>query len=303
MMTGWLVVNGFLQSAKFDELIQLFCEAADRLQVRLQVIRNSECLVKLGNQNDREEESLWEQKDKPDFVIFWDKDILLANYLESMGVPVYNSSDSIAVCDDKRKTHLVLHRAGIPMPQTLLSPMTYNNIGYPDIEFLDQVESALTYPMVIKEAFGSFGEQVYMAQNREQMEQIVQTAGSHELIFQQFIISSRGRDLRLQVVGDRVTGAMYRYSETDFRANITAGGHMRMYQPSDEEIRLAVCAAKAVGCDFAGVDLLFGENGPVVCEVNSNAHFKNLMDCCGINTAEEILHYVVQQSERDRCRG
>ena len=48
MMTGWLVVNGFLQSAKFDELIQLFCEAAHRLQVRLQVIRNSECLVKLG---------------------------------------------------------------------------------------------------------------------------------------------------------------------------------------------------------------------------------------------------------------
>lgn len=52
-----------------------------------------------------------------------------------------------------------------------------------------------------------------------------------------------------------MTGAMYRYSETDFRTNITAGGHMRMYQPSDEEIRLAVCAAKAVGCDFAGVDL------------------------------------------------
>lgn len=293
MRTGWLVVNGFLKSAKFDELIHLFCQAADRYPVRLQVIMNSECLVRLGDRNGRKEE--------PDFVIFWDKDILLAEYLESRGIPVFNSSHSIAVCDDKRKTHLALYKAGIPMPQTIFSPMTYCNVGYTDFRFLDKVEQVLTYPMIVKEAFGSFGEQVYLVENREQMEQIVKKTGSHELIFQQFVAASRGRDLRLQVVGDRVAGAMYRYSESDFRANISAGGHMRAYEPSKEEIKLAVCAARAVGCDFAGVDLLFGDTGPVVCEVNSNAHFKNLMDCSGINTAEEILRYVVQESEKAGC--
>ena len=51
-------------------------------------------------------------------------------------------------------------------------------------------------------------------------------------------------------------------------------------------------AARAVGADFAGVDLLFGSSGALLCEVNSNAHFKNLMDCTGVNTAEKILDYI-----------
>ena len=117
---------------------------------------------------------------------------------------------------------------------------------------------------------------------------------------QQYIAASRGKDIRIQVVGDQVVGAMYRYSETDFRANVTAGGHMCDYEPSEEERRLAIRAARAVGCDFAGVDLLFGEDGPLVCEVNSNAHFKNLLDCSGVNTAEEIMRYVIQQQDNQK---
>lgn len=296
-MTGWLVVNAFLRSAKFDELAGMFCDAADRFSVRLRVKKNSDCLVDITG-SDRE--SFLMPEEKPDFVIFWDKDILLAEYLESLGIPVYNSSHSIGVCDDKRKTHLALYKAGIPMPRTVFSPMTYKNIGYPDLIFLDQVEKCLSYPMVIKEAFGSFGAQVWLAGDRADAEQIIENASSEELIFQRYIAASRGRDIRLQVVGDHVTGAMYRYSENDFRANITAGGHMHSYDPSEEEILLAIRAAHAVGCSFAGVDLLFGEEGPVVCEVNSNAHFKNLLDCSGVNTAEEIMQYVIQQTGRKK---
>lgn len=183
------------------------------------------------------------------------------------------------------------------MPVTILSPMTFHTIGYSDLNFLDLIQERLSFPMIVKEAFGSFGEQVYLARSRKQLEQIIKQASSTELIFQQYIAASRGRDLRLQVVGRRVIGAMYRYSDTDFRANITAGGHMRGYRPTDQEQRLAVRAAQAVGCDFAGVDLLFGEDGPVVCEVNSNAHFKNLLDCSGVNTAEEIIKYVIRQKD------
>ena len=284
MKTGWLVVNGFLRGGKFDEPARLFCEAADRYPIRLQVRKNSECLVALTEKD--------HGGDTPDFVIFQDKDILLAEHLEARGIPVYNSSHSIALCDDKRRTHLALYRAGLPMPQTIFSPMTYDNTGYSDLAFLNRVEELLPYPMIVKEACGSFGEQVYLARGREQLEQIIRDAGSLALIFQQFIASSTGRDIRLQVVGGHVIGAMYRHSESDFRANITAGGQMRAYIPSEEEKNLAVRAAAAVGCDFAGVDLLFGEDGPLVCEVNSNAHFKNLMECSGVNTAEEILDHI-----------
>lgn len=295
MMTGWLVVNGFLRSAKFDELAQMFCDAADKFSVRLKMKKNSDCLVDITG---LDEEYFLMAEEKPDFVILWDKDILLAEYLESMEIPVYNSSRSIGICDDKRKTHLILYKAGIPMPRTVFSPMTYNNIGYPDLNFLDQVEKCLSYPMVIKEAFGSFGAQVWLARDRADAEQIIENASSGELIFQRYIAASRGRDIRLQVVGDHVVGAMYRYSENDFRANITAGGHMRSYEPSEEEMLLAIRAAHAVGCSFAGVDLLFGEEGPVVCEVNSNAHFKNLLECSDVNTAEKIMQYVIQQADK-----
>lgn len=98
-------------------------------------------------------------------------------------------------------------------------------------------------------------------------------------------------------MGDKAVAAMYRFSENgDFRANITNGGSMRAYQPAPEECALAVRAVKALGLDFAGVDLLFGNGGQdcadIVCEVNSNAHFKNMYDCTGVNAAECIMGYI-----------
>lgn len=291
---GWLVVNGFLQSKKFDELTELFCRAAEQRGVRLQVIQNKECLVDTG----------WRSpKERPDFVIFWDKDILLAQYLEAQGIPVYNSSTCIAVCDDKRKTHLALYRKNLPMPQTIFAPMTYPNIGFSDFDFLEQISKKLRFPMVVKEAYGSFGNQVYLAENKKELLTLLKRLTSTELLFQEYIADSKGRDIRLQIVGDQVIGSMYRYSESDFRANITAGGKMTAYEPDEREISLARKAAKAVGADFAGVDLLFGKQGPVVCEVNSNAHFKNLLTCTGVNAAEYMIEYVLKGGNLGCMRG
>ena len=74
---------------------------------------------------------------------------------------------------------------------------------------------------------------------------------------------------------------------------------MRKYEPDAAEIRLAVNTVKALGLDFAGVDLLFsrGKNKPadMLCEVNSNAHFKNIFDCTGVNVADEIMDYIVKR--------
>lgn len=151
-------------------------------------------------------------------------------------------------------------------------------------DFLGVAEEKLTYPFVAKEAFGSFGEQVYLVQNREEVLAVMKQSDSVGI----FVSgndrkTAPGRDVRLQVVGDEVVASMYRYSENDFRANITAGGKMKDYTPSKEECELAVKASHAVGTSFAGVDLLFGKDGPIVCEVNSNAHFKNIqtMHRCG----------------------
>lgn len=283
-MKGWLVVNEFLQNQKFSELTKLFLSAAQKANLSLSVYTNAELLADT-------KELL---KQRPDFVLFWDKDIVLGNYLEAQGIPLYNSVDAIRLCDDKRLTHIALMREGIPSPRTIMAPMTYPNIGFTNHDFFEQVERELTYPFVVKEAFGSFGEQVYLVRDRKELQQRIQGTSTTELLFQEYIPESRGRDVRLQVVGDRVVASMYRYSNTDFRANVTAGGKMKNYTPSEEESSLALRAARAVGADFAGVDLLFGAEGPLVCEVNSNAHFKNIQTCAGVPVAEEIIQYICE---------
>lgn len=281
-MTGWLIVNGFLHSEKFDELTELFAEAAKEKEITLLIKSNVELLI----------DTKFKGMEKPDFVLFWDKDILLAKSLEAQGLRLYNSSHAIAVCDDKRDTHIALQKAGIPAPRTIIAPMTYDGIGFCSLSFLSKIEQRLSFPLVVKEAFGSFGEQVYLVENHTELLSLVSKCGTTKLLFQEYISYSRGRDLRLQVVGEQVVAAILRHSDSDFRANITAGGKMESYVPSREEKELALQAARAVGADFAGVDLLFGSQGPLVCEVNSNAHFKNLLTCTGKNTAEEILRYI-----------
>jgi glutathione synthase/RimK-type ligase-like ATP-grasp enzyme len=93
---------------------------------------------------------------------------------------------------------------------------------------------------------------------------------------------------------------MFRYSESgDFRANLSIGGKMMSYEPSEKQKELAIRCCEIIGLDFAGVDLLYGEGEePIVCEVNSNAHFKNIFDCTGVNAADAIMEHI-----RNKERG
>lgn len=288
-MKAWLVTNEFLHSNKFTEINQWLVEAAKKKGIELQIKTNAEILAVLGGGN--------QQKVPLDFILFWDKDVRLANYLERIGYRVMNSSQAIAACDDKSMTHLILQSKGIPMPKTVLGPMTFENIGYTNYDFLAIVERELEYPIIVKECFGSFGAQVYKAENQAQLKTLVQQIGNKPMLFQEYIASSESKDIRIHVVGDQVITAMYRYSVNgDFRANITNGGQMKPYEPTEEEKKLAIESTKALGLDFAGVDLLFGEDGKaLVCEVNSNAHFRNIYDCTGVNVADSIMEYILKK--------
>ena len=284
-MTGILVVNEFLHSMKFNEIHTWLLEAAEVQDIKMQLKTNAELLIDIN----------CESKERiADFILFWDKDVRLAYYLELLGYPVFNSSRAIGICDDKALTHLTLMNAGIPMPRTIIAPMTFDNIGYTNIIFLEEVANRIGFPMVVKESFGSFGQQVYLVQNAEELANQVRQIGTKPVLFQEFIKSSFGKDIRLQVVGNQVIASMYRYSENgDFRANLTIGGKMIPFQPTKEQSELALRCCELIGLDFAGVDMLFGkEDEPIVCEVNSNAHFKNIYDCTGVNAAEAIIAYI-----------
>lgn len=182
------------------------------------------------------------------------------------------------------------------MPRTIIAPMTYANIGYTNYDYLEKVKNTLGFPLIVKEVFGSFGRQVYMASNANELETIVKEHSKNSsLIFQKYISTSKGRDIRLQVVGDKVVAAMYRYNNSgDFRANLSNGGKVKNYTPTKEQADIAIRCCKILGLDFAGVDLLFGEEDePIICEINSNAHFKNITEVSGVSVSDYIIEYII----------
>ena len=284
-LQGLMVVNHFLKSTKFNEIYKYCWESATQNGIELNIATNADLIhyaldySKLIN--------------KYDFVLFWDKDIILANQLEMNGLRLFNSANAIADSDDKSLTFLRLKKAGLPIPKTIIAPKTFANIGYTDSEFMQDVIAQLGLPIVMKECFGSFGMQVYTFDNEQSLVDKVEELAGTPLLFQEMVKSSYGRDIRINVVGESVIASMLRTNKNgDFRSNITLGGSMEKYSPTDEEKNLAILATKAMGLDFAGVDILFGENGPIVCEVNSNPHFATTLACTGVNMANEMMAYI-----------
>jgi len=285
MLKGLMVVNAFLRTTKFDDLYHTLLDAAGQCSMALDVATNAELTpaVYTGQFN----------PEIYDFVLFWDKDAQLAAQLENIGMRVFNSSRSILACDDKALTYLKLQPHAIPMPRTVLAPKTFTNIGYPDLSFVDAAVKELGLPIVLKECFGSFGQQVYLFSDTETLKQKVAELAGTPLLFQELIKESYGHDTRINVVGGRVVASMLRRStDGDFRSNLTRGGAMEKYTPSEAEAALAIRATELLGLEFAGVDILFGKDGPILCEVNSNAHFKTTLECTGVNMALEIMRHI-----------
>ena len=296
-MRGWLVVNGFLHSRKFEEIYALLCKAFTSRGITLEIRPNDGELAVVASADSASTFS-GTSTGSPGFVLFWDKDIPLAWSLENRGWRLFNPAMGISLCDDKAMTALALENAGVVIPKTVVAPLKFGDEPYPSLAFLDQVASELGFPMVFKARKGSFGEQVFLVHEMSELRVVLRNASARHpqsgWVFQEFISSSFGRDIRIQTLGDEVVASVLRRGgEGNFRSNVTIGGRMEAFDPPSEFIDAALKSTRTLGLDFAGVDLMFGGNGePVVCEVNSNAHFKSLLDATGVNFADLLAEYV-----------
>ncbi len=283
---GLLVVNAFLNSGKFEILYERLGKNASDKDMELRLMTNADLVP---------EDKVAQAAREYDFCIFWDKDVRLCRRLEKANLRTFNNSRAIAVCDNKADTYEVLSGAGIPQPLTVPLPFTYDNLGYEDVAFFDDIAGVLGYPMVIKECRGSFGAQVYLAKDPAGACELLREHGSRELLAQRFIGEAAGRDLRLNMVGDECVAAMLRVNEKDFRANISNGGRGTAYEPSDAEVALARSCMHTLGLDFAGVDILESAEGPLVCEVNSNPQFVSTYECTGVDLGEAVMDYIYRE--------
>ena len=289
MKYGWIIYNkDFESNKKFSEHIDWFMNTAKHFDINLEARSNTDILFILSDSI----ESRQTLTRKPDFVIFFDKDIRLAQSLEAVGIKVFNNSKAIEICDDKTLTQITLSRNSIKTPKTIICPKSFFGFKKEDLLFLEEVALQLSFPLIIKEAFGSFGNEVFLIKNKEELEARTLEHSDKSILFQEYIKESSGKDVRMYIVGGEFMGAVMRSNTEDFRSNTSNGGIMSTYVPNSQEIKIAQQACLAIGLDFAGIDILFGNEGPIICEVNSNAHMKNFYDVTGIDVVKKIFEYI-----------
>jgi len=290
-MNGWILYkNDISESYEINKLIKEFQNTGIEIRVvnpqdvDIYVDRDDRKSILIGG----------EFRTLPDFVIprtgsgttYFIKAII--RHLERLGVTLINGSDSIDNVKDKLYTQQVLGESYLPVPKTLLVKHPIN------IEF---VEKNLEFPVIIKTLSGSFGAGVFLAETKKQFGQLIKmaeiTKPSYNIIVQEFIKDSWGKDLRVFVLNGKVAGCMMRQAtDDDFRANITRGGEGIPYQITDEIEWLGGESARLLGLDIAGVDLLFDSDGFKICEVNSSPGFEGMDKYTSTNIAENIVRFV-----------
>lgn len=288
---GWIIYNGNLVTDKFMDYVTWFQKAAAKQNIEVDAIPNNQLLVTAGPKGPI---LTGAPEKRPDFVHFADKDLHLARHMEALGLFVINNSKAIELCDNKASMYQHLSEKQISIPETIIAPKVFDGLPLEDDSHLNLVIDQLGLPLIIKEAYGSFGKQVYWVDTTEKLKKLVYKLKGTDFVFQKPITTSLGKDIRLNVVGDNVVTAMKRESAEDFRANVTAGGTTEPYSPTKDEKDLAIKSAKALGAVFAGVDLLFAEDGPILCEVNSNPHLRSIYECTGVDVADHMIQFILK---------
>jgi ribosomal protein S6--L-glutamate ligase len=209
---------------------------------------------------------------------------------EQMDVYTPNTANGIANARDKLRAIQILSRHEVGIPAT-----TFVRDRKDVLSAIDRVGGA---PVVIKLLEGTQGIGVILAETRKVAEAIIETLQStrQNVLVQQFVSESRGRDVRALVVGDRVVGAMRRLAQGDeFRSNVHRGGRAEGITLDSDYERTAVRSAQIMGLRIAGVDMLEGAHGPLVMEVNTSPGLQGIEEATGLDIAGAIIDYVDQQ--------
>lgn len=210
---------------------------------------------------------------------------------EQMDVYTPNTAAGIMNSRDKLRATQIMSRHAIDMPATVF----VRNRGEVSTA-IDMVGGA---PVVIKLLEGTQGIGVMLAPTKKVAEAIIETlhGTNQQVLIQRFVKESQGKDVRALVVGDRVVAAMRRVAQGDeFRSNVHRGGTVEPVQLSPEYEETAVRAAHIMGLRVAGVDMLEGEDGPLVMEVNSSPGLEGIERATKLDVAGAIVDYIADQA-------
>ena len=206
---------------------------------------------------------------------------------EMSGIYALNGSLAITRSRDKLRAHQILSRKKLGMPNTGFAHST-SNID-------DLIKTVGGAPLVVKLLEGAQGKGVILAETKKAAESVIEAfrgLDAHFLI-QEFIKEAGGADIRCFVIGDKVVASMMRKSQDgDFRSNLHSGGIAEKIKITPTERKTAITAAKAMGLDVAGVDLIRSERGPLVLEVNSSPGLEGIENISKKDIAGLMIEHV-----------
>ncbi len=216
---------------------------------------------------------------------------------EVMGVYPLNESVAIGRSRDKLRSLQLLARKGIGLPVTGFAHAT---------QFTDDlIEMVGGAPVVVKLLEGTQGVGVILGETHNSAKSMVEAfrgVKTHILV-QEFIKEAGGSDIRCLVIGEKVVATMKRQGkEGDFRSNLHRGGTASTIKITPEERSTAVRAARTLGLNFAGVDLLRSNHGPVVMEVNSSPGLEGVEKATGIDVAGKIIEFIEAHAKPNKTR-
>jgi len=205
---------------------------------------------------------------------------------EMMGVPVLNGALSLYNSKNKLRSIQLMSKTNIDVPRTIF-------VRRPS-QLSQAVKKVGGFPVILKLLSGTQGIGVMIARDENAIESTLDTLWSlgQDILIQECIEESLGRDVRVFVVGEKIIGAMRRQARIgEFRSNIHRGGIGTAVDLTDTYKELALKAARTLGLEIAGVDMLESKNGPKVIEVNASPGFEGLEMASGLNVARDILTY------------
>lgn len=277
-------------------------EAATRGHELIRV-RYEECMMRIDNG----ELTVWYRNEKLaniDAVLPWiiqgtfGHGMSVLRQFESAGVYVVNSARAFEMSVDKWHTAQAFAQVGVPSPDTMRANQ------YADL--YKSIDTMGNDAAVVKITTGTRGNGVILSPDKDTTKSIVSTLAicKDKFLVQEYIAESHGTDVRAYVVGNKVVAAMQRTSAGGFRSNLKQGGSAAAVELSKDDAQLAVRAARAVGLEVAGVDLMYSDKGTLVIEANASGEF-GIEQITGKNVAAEIIEHieyrVAQHVKKDKA--
>lgn len=216
---------------------------------------------------------------------------------EMMGVYPLNESVAIGRSRDKLRSMQLLARKGIGLPVTAFA--------HDPKQASEVIEIAGGAPVIIKLLEGTQGIGVVLGETHSSAKSVIEAFNGVKvnILVQEYIKEASGIDIRCFVIGDKVIAAMQRKgAEGDFRSNLHRGGSAQQIKITPQERATAVGAAKAMGLNVCGVDMLRANHGPVVMEVNSSPGLEGLEKATGKDVASRIIDFIEANAKRGKTR-